>query len=275
MSRAKENRRRFQETSSLLRQQPWDNYQQLKARNLHARESGRRDLERELASAADPKRAEVSMWFFKTGKGEYGEGDRFLGITVPLQRKIARRYCGLSFADIARLLASPIHEHRFAALVILVAQYELATESEREQIVQFYLEHTNRINNWDLVDGSAPYIIGEHVRTRCRDLLERLAASSNLWDRRIAIVSTFALIKHGEIEDTFRIGEKLLEDKHDLIQKAVGWALRETGKVSRPSLLKFLRKNYASIPRTTLRYAIEHFSAEQRKRMLAGNFSQL
>jgi 3-methyladenine DNA glycosylase AlkD len=274
ISRAKENRRRFQETSSFLRQQPWDNYQQLKAHNLHAREPSRRALEHELAAAADPKRAESSLWFFKTGKGEYGEGDRFLGITVPLQRKIARRYRALSFADIARLLASPIHEHRFAALIILVAQYERATESEREQIVHFYLDHTNRINNWDLVDASAPYIIGEHVRTRSRDLLERLAASSNLWDRRIAIVSTFALIKHGEIEDTLRIGEKLLQDKHDLIQKAVGWALREAGKVSRPSLLRFLQKHYAFVPRTTLRYAIEHFSPEQRKRMLAGNFSQ-
>jgi 3-methyladenine DNA glycosylase AlkD len=246
----------------------------LKARNLHAREPGRRDLERELASAADPKRAETSVWFFKTGKGEYGAGDQFLGITVPLQRKIALRYRGLSFADIARLLASRIHEYRFAALVILVAQYRRATESEREQIVQFYLHHTNRVNNWDLVDASAPYIIGEHVRTCSRRLLDRLAGSDNIWDRRIAIVSTFALIKHGEIEDTFRIGEKLLEDKHDLIQKAVGWALRETGKVSRPSLLKFLRKNYASMGRTTLRYAIEHFSPEQRKEMLAGNFPQ-
>jgi 3-methyladenine DNA glycosylase AlkD len=242
----------------------------VKARKLEIRKPGYRALERELAAATDPKRAEVSAWFFKTRKGEYGEGDRFIGITVPLQRKIARRYRGLSFADIARLLASRTHEHRFVALAILVAQYEQATDSEREQIVQFYLEHTDRINNWDLVDASAPYIIGEQIRTRSRDLLERLAASGNLWERRIAIISTLALIKQGEIEDTFRISEKLLHDSHDLIQKAVDWALRETGKVSRPALLEFLREHYASMSRTTLRYAIEHFSPEQRKRMLLG-----
>ncbi len=181
------------------------------------------------------------------------------------------RYRDLSFADVERLLASPIHEHRFGALEILVAQYERATEAQREEIVGFYLEHTDCINNWDLVDTSAPYIIGTHLRTRSRDLLDRLAASGNLWDRRIAIVSTLALIKEGEIKDTFRIAEQLLGDKHDLIQKAVGWALREAGKVSRPKLLKFLRKHYASIPRTTLRYAIERFAPEERKEMLAGN----
>lgn len=233
----------------------------------------RRDLKRELASAADPKRAETSAWFFKTGKGDYGEGDRFIGVPVPLQRKIALRYRCLSLDDLARLLASHIHEYRFAALEILVAQYERARPEEREQIVHFYLEQTGRINNWDLVDTSAPYIIGEHLRTRSRDLLDRLAASDQLWERRIAIVSTLALIKHGEISDTFRIGEKLLSDKHDLIQKAVGWALRETGKVSRPALLRFLRRHYASIPRTTLRYAIEHFPPEQRQQILAGKFS--
>lgn len=231
----------------------------------------RRALERELAAAADPKRAESSAWFFKTGKGEYGEGDRFLGVTVPLQRKIALRYRDLSFVDIERLLASRIHEHRFAALEILVAQYERATGAQREKIVDFYLEHTNCVNNWDLVDTSAPYIVGAHLHTRSRDLLDRLAASSNLWDRRIAIVSTLTLIKQGETKDTFRIAEQLLGDKHDLIRKAVGWALREAGKVSRPKLLKFLRRHYASIPRTTFRYAIERFALEERKQMLAGN----
>ncbi len=230
----------------------------------------RRALEHDLAAAADPKRAESSAWFFKTGKGEYGEGDRFLGITVPLQREIALRYLDLSFADIARLLASRIHEHRFAALEILVAQYERAAEAQREQIVGFYLEQADCINNWDLVDTSAPYILGAHLLTRRRDLLDRLASSENVWERRIAIVSTLALIKHGELEDTFRIGERLLGDKHDLIQKAVGWALREAGKVSRPKLLSFLRKHYAKMPRTTLRYAIERFPPEERKQMLAG-----
>ena len=244
----------------------------MKARTLQVRELGRRNLERELGAAAVAKRAEVSKWFFKTGKGEYGEGDRFLGITVPVQRNIARRYRHLSFAELDRLLSSPIHEHRFVALDILVARYQRASDSEREEIVRFYLAHTHRVNNWDLVDASAPYIVGEHVRTRSRDLLDRLAGSSSLWERRIAITSTLALIKGGEIEDTFSISQKLLCDKHDLIQKAVGWLLREAGKVSRARLLRFLRDHYTDIPRTTLRYAIEHFSPEQRKRMLAGKF---
>jgi len=235
----------------------------------------RRDLERELAAAADEKRALSSAWFFKTGKGQYGEGDRFLGISVPLQRRIALRYRDLPFKDISRLLASPIHEYRFAALEILVGQYERAAETGKERIVRFYLDHTERINNWDLVDTSTREILGDYVRTRSRDLLDELAGSSLLWERRMAIVSTLRLIKEGEIGDTFRIAEKLLRDKHDLIQKAVGWALREAGKVSRPALLKFLRKHYSELPRTTLRYAIEHFSPEERKQILTGKMPRV
>jgi 3-methyladenine DNA glycosylase AlkD len=233
----------------------------------------RRQLERELAAVADPKRAANVAWFFKTGKGEYGEGDRFLGISVPEQRRIALRFRTLSFEDISILLGSRIHEHRFAALEILVAQYERAGESLRGEIVEFYLRHTSRINNWDLVDTSAPYIVGEHLRTRPRDLLDRLAASESLWERRIAIVSTLALVKGGDIADTFRIAAKLLQDKHDLIHKAVGWALRETGRVSRADLVKFLSRHYERLPRTTLRYAIEHFPVEERKLMLSGEFA--
>jgi 3-methyladenine DNA glycosylase AlkD len=231
----------------------------------------RRQLERELVSLADPQRAKNAAWFFKTGRGQYGEGDRFLGIPVPLQRKIALRYRELALDDIAHLLASPFHEHRFTALEILVAQYERAEDGLREEIFLFYLEHTSGINNWDLVDTSAPYIVGEHLKTRPRRLLAKLASSANLWERRIAIVSTLALVKHGEIEDTLSIASKLLVDKHDLIHKAVGWALREAGRVSRPALVGFLAKHYSSIPRTALRYAIEHFPPDQRKRILAGN----
>jgi 3-methyladenine DNA glycosylase AlkD len=226
----------------------------------------------DFALAADPERAANLAWFFKTGKGQYGEGDRFLGITVPLQRKIALQYRGLALSEIARLLASPIHEHRFAAVEILVAQYERGSEDSRNEILTFYLEHSHRVNNWDLVDTSAPYIVGEHLKTHPRDLLDKLATSSNVWDRRIAIVSTLALIKQDEIDDTFRIVEKLLSDKHDLIHKAVGWALRETGKVSRAALLRFLRTHYPAIPRTALRYAIERFPPRQRKLILAGRF---
>lgn len=232
----------------------------------------RRQLQRDLAAAADPERAANLLRFFKTGKGQYGEGDRFIGITVPVLRKIALRYRTLPLDDIATLLASRIHEHRVAALEILVVQYERADEDARVEIAEFYLQHTTGINNWDLVDLSAPYILGEHLRTRPRGLLDRLAESPNLWERRIAIVSTFSLIRAGEIADTFRIAEKLLADKHDLIHKAVGWALRETGKVSRPALLGFLKKHYPRMPRTALRYAVEHFSPEERKEMLAGRF---
>jgi 3-methyladenine DNA glycosylase AlkD len=232
----------------------------------------RRQVERELATVADAKRAKGLAWFFKTGKGEYGEGDRFIGITVPAQRTIALRYSALPLDDIAGLLASSIHEHRFTALEILVAQYARADEKQRARIFRFYLGHAHRANNWDLVDTSAPYIVGEHLKKRPRHLLDRLAASRNVWKRRIAIVSTLALIREGEIEDTFRIAENLLSDRHDLIHKAVGWMLREAGKNSPRALLKFLRSQYSSIPRTTLRYAIERFPATYRAKILAGHF---
>lgn len=229
-------------------------------------------LERELAALANAERAKNLQWFFKTGKGEYGEGDLFLGIPVPLLRKTALRHRALPLKRVAALLRSRWHEVRVAALEILVAQYERGDETERQAIFDFYLQNTRGINNWDLVDTSAPYIVGRHLLTGARDILDTLVVSQNVWERRIAIVATLALIKEGEIEDTYRIAEKLLSDRHDLIQKAVGWALRETGKVSRPSLIRFLRKHYPSIPRTALRYAIEHFPPEHRKLILSGNF---
>ncbi|HZS55608.1 MAG TPA: DNA alkylation repair protein [Bryobacteraceae bacterium] len=222
--------------------------------------------------AGDPDRAKNLAWFFKTGKGQYAEGDRFLGLTVPQLRPIALRYRDLPLKDLARLLASPLHEYRLAALEILVAQFEAADEPKREQLADFYLEQTGRINNWDLVDASAPYILGVHLMTRTREVLDTLAASDNLWERRIAIVSTFAFLRKGETKETFRIATLLLGDRHDLIQKATGWALREAGKTNQPGLLRFLRKHYKRLPRTTLRYAIERFPAEQRERMLQGIF---
>jgi 3-methyladenine DNA glycosylase AlkD len=226
-------------------------------------------LELALNAAGDPERAKGSAWFFKTGKGEYGEGDRFLGIRVPVQRKIALAHKDLPLEEIAALLASPIHEHRFAALEILVAQYE---STRTQEIFDFYLANTAGINNWDLVDTSAPYIVGTHLLTRNRAILDKLAASTNLWERRVAIVSTLTLIKHGELDDTLRIARRLLPDRHDLTHKAVGWALREAGRQSRPALLEFLQANYADLPRTSLRYAIEHFNAEQRRLLLSGSF---
>ena len=226
------------------------------------------DLKKELSAASDPERARNSAWFFRTGEGQYGHGDRFLGITVPVQRRIANRYVHLPLTGVEKLLASPIHEHRFVALEILVAQYEQGNI----EVFDFYLKHTKFINNWDLVDTSAPYIVGKHLLTRPRKILYRLAKSKNLWERRIAIVSTQTFIRAGEIEDTFAIAKLLLVDEHDLIHKAVGWMLREAGKQSAPALVKFLKENYAQMPRTALRYAIERFPAERRKQMLAGRF---
>ncbi len=243
-----------------------------RARKRPATQSSRRELERALQAAADPRCAAAQAKYFKTGKGEYGEGDRFIGITVPVLRKLARQHISLGFRDLARLLASSAHEYRLAALEILVAQYERSEQADRERIVAFYLRQTGRMNNWDLVDAAAPYILGEHLKTRPRHVLDDLAASENLWERRIAIVSTLALVRDGDIEETYRIARKLLADEQDLIHKAVGWALRESGKVSSAALVKFLRQHYRRIPRTTLRYAIERFPAATRKKLLAGHF---
>jgi 3-methyladenine DNA glycosylase AlkD len=225
----------------------------------------RLDLLRDLESVADERKARNLAWFFKTGPGEYGEGDIFLGITVPVNRKIALRHTHLPLKEIARLLASPIHEHRFVAFEILVAQYEKGDEEQRQRIFEFYLQNTHRANNWDLVDTSCRYIVGKHLVTRPRALLDELSSSPMLWERRIAIVSTFAFLAEGETKDTFRIARKLLGDKEPLIHKAVGWLLREAGKVSRPELVGFLEKYAAKMPRTTLRYAIERFSREERR----------
>ncbi len=230
-------------------------------------------LKSELAALADPDRARSSAGFFKTGQGQYGEGDRFIGISVPDLRRVARRYQHLSFDEIAKLLASRIHEHRFTALETLVAQYDAGGAASKQAIVDFYLQNTPNVNNWDLVDTSAPYILGKHLLSQPRGVLDKLAKSKNVWERRIAIVATLALIRNGEIEDTFRIAARLLGDPHDLIHKAVGWMLRETGKRSTVALLEFLKEHHAHMPRTALRYAIERFPATQRKRILAGRFA--
>ena len=230
-------------------------------------------LEKELKAAAEPARAAFLARYFKTGKGQYGEGDIFLGITVPTLRKIALQHKTLPLADLKTLLRSKLHEHRAAALEILVVQYKRASEKQRQQIVKFYLANTHRINNWDLVDGSCRPILGEHLKTHSRAVLNRLARSKNLWERRIAIVSAMSLVWVGELDDAMRIAEKLLSDPHDLMHKAVGWLLREAGRKNRTRLLQFLETHYARIPRTALRYAIEHFPPDQRKKMLAGKFS--
>lgn len=226
----------------------------------------------ELIAAANPVRAKSSEWFFKTGKGQYGEGDEFLGVSVPVQRKIALRHRDLPEKAIKKLLASKIHEHRFTALEILVAQFTAGTPEQKTAIYRFYLANTAGINNWDLVDTSAPYIVGEYLLKRPRAILRKLAKSPSVWERRIAIVATFAFIRAGQTADTFAIAKMLLADKHSLIQKAVGWALREAGKKSHDELTEFLQANYEKLPRTSLRYAIERFKPGERERFLTGDF---
>jgi 3-methyladenine DNA glycosylase AlkD len=237
------------------------------------KEQTRAQLERELKGAANAARAMQVAVYLKAGKGEYGEGDVFLGIPVPAMRRIALKYRTLTLVDLQKLLHSKIHDRRAAALEILVAQYVRGDKKQRKEIVDFYLQNTSRINNWDLVDGSARPILGEHLKTYPRRILRTLAKSESLWERRIAIVSTMTLVWAGELDDAMRIAEMLLDDKHDLIHKAVGWVLREAGIKDRPRLVAFLEKHYARMPRTALRYAIEHFPLEQRKKMLKGNFS--
>ena len=225
----------------------------------------------ELKKLGSPARAKVSAWFFKTGKGEYGEGDKFLGITVPVQRKVAHRFKELSFSEIKKLLQSPIHEHRFVALEILVKQYEEGDAEKKDIIFNFYLANAKKVNNWDLVDTSAPYILGKHLLSapvRERKILYKLAKSENLWEKRIAIVATLALISQKQYGETLKIAELLINDSHDLIHKAVGWALREVGKKSLKVEEKFLNKHAHHMPRTMLRYAIERFPEAKRKSYL-------
>jgi 3-methyladenine DNA glycosylase AlkD len=237
-----------------------------------AQTTAARDVKAALRALADPERARSSAWFFKTGPGEYGEGDTFIGVRVPAQRKIARTFRELSLSEIETLLKSPVHEDRFTALEILVMRYERSDAKGQEQAYRFYLAHTDRINNWDLVDTSAPYIVGEHLRARSRKPVYALARSKQLWERRIAMVSCAAWIRHGDLDDAFAIARLLLDDPNDIIHKAVGWMLREAGTHSGERLLAFLEREYPRIARTTLRYAIEHFTPVQRKRILGGEF---
>lgn len=227
-------------------------------------------LKKELKSKADPKRAEVSKWFFKTGPGEYGEGDIFLGVTVPETRKTAQKFKDIKFSEIKKLLISGIHEERLVALLILVNNFKKGSDGEREKIFKFYLANTKKVNNWDLVDLSAHKIVGAYLLDKSRSILYKLARSRNLWEKRISIISTFAFIGRDDFKDTLKISEILLNDKHDLIHKAVGWALREVGKKDLKSEENFLKKHYKKMPRTMLRYAIEKFPEKKRKDYLKG-----
>lgn len=227
-------------------------------------------VKRALRAHADPAKAKLLQGFFKTGPGEYGEGDVFIGVTVPQTRAVVRRFHDLPFPEIAFLLASKVHEERLAAVLLLVRRFERGDGTERKSIMDFYLAHSASVNNWDLVDLSAHRIVGAWLVDRPRGILKKLARSGLLWERRIAVISTFAFIARGELGDSFALADLLLRDEHDLMHKAVGWVLRECGKKDRAALERFLRPRYKTMPRTMLRYAIERFPEAERQRYLKG-----
>jgi len=232
-----------------------------------------RKLRRELCALANPVRVRVSQSFFKTGPGEYGEGDRFIGLTVPQLRSLAKRYRQLSLKETNLLLRSPIHEERLLALLILAGKFAMEDKVGQQRLYETYLQNTRYINNWDLVDSSAEHIVGAFLRERSRAPLLRLARSKSLWERRIAIIATFHFIKRGEFAPTLRIARQLLRDREDLIHKAAGWMLREVGKRDRLAAENFLRKHYRQMPRTMLRYAIERLPERQRQCYLKGTIN--
>jgi len=225
-----------------------------------------------LQAASRPERVVSTERFFKAYPGGYSEGDKFLAVGVPQTRLIAKDFRGLPLSEIGKLIQSPWHDARLMVLIILVERYKRADESVRREVYDFYIKHTANINNWDLVDTSAEFIVGPWLDGRPEQMkaLQKLAASKLLWERRIAMLATFHYIKQGRADEALVIAKQLLYDQHDLIQKAVGWMLRETGKrVDRAILVAFLDQHAATMPRTTLRYAIEHFSPERRKHYLA------
>lgn len=224
------------------------------------------ELQKTLRELGRPDRAEILRGFFKTGPGEYGEGDRFLGLTVPQLRLLVRRFHPADFPAIAAILRSPYHEERLLGLLLLVERYRKGTEAERRAAYRLYLRSFPRINNWDLVDCSAEHIVGPHAVGRAQ--LLSWASSPKLWTRRIAIVSTFYSIRRNRFEDTLAVARRLLRDPEDLIHKAVGWMLREVGKRDAAALEGFLRRHGRAMPRTMLRYAIERFPAAKRKAYL-------
>ncbi|MBD8982628.1 MAG: DNA alkylation repair protein [Bacteroides cellulosilyticus] len=227
-----------------------------------------KEIRQELEQYIDPVKREYLPNFFKTGKGQYGEGDKFLGIVVPNTRIVAKRHKDAPFEVMAELLQSEWHECRLCALLMLVERFKKCDESGKKEIFDFYLTQTTRINNWDLVDLSAPGIVGEYLKDKPRDVLYRLADSALLWDQRIAVVSTYTLIKNNDFIDILALSERLLYHKHDLMQKAVGWMLREMGKRDKDLLVQFLEKYCKTMPRTTLRYAIEKFPEDERKEFM-------
>lgn len=226
------------------------------------------DIYHELEKHRNFHRAKTYGRFFKTGKGEYGEGDKFLGVRVPVIRRICKNYPVEDLKEINKMISSEFHEVRFAGLVCLRNIYE---KNKSKKVVDFYLKNARKINNWDLVDTSTPYILGDYIleNKKERKILDKLVKSKNIWERRIAVLATFPLIKNGEFKELKRIAKTLLKDKHDLIHKSVGWMLREAGKVDQNFLIDFLDKNKKKMPRTMLRYSIEKFSPDLKEKYLS------
>ncbi len=229
-------------------------------------EQARKELERH----GSKEKARILQGFFKTGSGEYGEGDVFLGVKVPEIRKIAGRHQDMKLRDTVRLLKSSIHEERLLALIILILRFSRSSESEKKAVFELYLKHTRYINNWDLVDLTAGQIVGAFLANKSKKVLYGLARSKNLWERRISIIATHHFIRNNKFNDTLKIARILISDEDDLIRKAVGWMLREVGKRDLNAEEKFLEKHYQTMPRVTLRYAIERFPESKRKSYLKG-----
>jgi 3-methyladenine DNA glycosylase AlkD len=229
-----------------------------------------KEIRARLRRLGNTKRAKLSQRYFKTGPGEYGEGDQFLGISVPVLRTLAKEYQDLALVDIIDLLQSAIHEERLLALLLLVRAYARADDDTKKKIYELYLQNTRYINNWDLVDLSAMHIVGAFLMGNSKKSLHALATSKDLWERRIAIIATFHFIKYGDYTNSLAIARKLLTDEEDLIHKAVGWMLREIGKRNLRIEEQFLKKHYQKMPRTMLRYAIEKFPQPKRQQYLKG-----
>ncbi|KAF2956882.1 DNA alkylation repair protein [Marinitoga sp. 38H-ov] len=221
---------------------------------------------KEMEENYNEKKAKGNYKFYQTHPGGYGEGDEFLGLTVPFQRKIAKKYKNMPLEDVEKLLQSKYHEHRLTALFILIQNFK----NKKEEVIEIYLRNLERVNNWDLVDSSAPYLLGPYLENKDRSILYDLAKSNNLWKQRIAIISTFYFIKNNDFNDSLKISEILLNHNHDLIHKAVGWMLREIGKRNKKVEDEFLKKYYKTMPRTMLRYAIEKYPEEERQKILKG-----
>ncbi|MDY6790377.1 MAG: DNA alkylation repair protein [Thermodesulfobacteriota bacterium] len=229
-----------------------------------------KDIQNKLKRLGNKEKAKIHQRFFKTGPGEYGEGDAFIGVPVPKLRKLAKEYYALPFQEIKLLLGSPIHEERLLSLFVLIQRYSMGDSAEKKRIYELYLKNTKSINNWDLVDCSAGHIVGAFLFDKGKKPLYDLAKSENLWERRISIISTFFFIKRNQFSDTLKIGKILLSDIEDLIHKAVGWMLREVGKRDMSVEENFLKNHYKTMPRTMLRYAIEKFPESKRQRYLRG-----